>query len=89
MAENLHTRRTFFTYLADRLHITTMQNNPRQLGETIDIKGDFSNLKRLNRPIAIDSYAYTRDYNFSCLDDRMDKDLRSLIKACSGNIHLR
>lgn len=85
--ENLHTRRTIFTYFADRLRITTMQNNPRLLGETIDIKGDFSNLKRLNRSLAIDSYAYTRDFNFSCLEAA--RDLASLISACSGNIHLR
>ena len=81
LTESMHARGLHFIYLRDSLSILTMQNNPRLLREMIDIEGP------LNRPLAIDTYAYTRDYKFNCYTEA--KDLRSLIKNCSGNIHLR
>ena len=85
MSENLDARRTFVTYFADRLRVATGMNIPGLIGETIDIKGDFSNLKRLNRSLTIESY--TGNNNFSCLEE--SRELSSLIDSCSGNILLR
>ena len=82
MVANMHARKLSFNYTTKRLLISTMQNNPRLLGETIDIEGDFSNLS-----LAIDSYAYTGDFSFSCIKEA--RDLKFLISACSGNVLLR